>query len=363
MRQVSALGRGTAVMLCALFASMFAAAAPVIAQAPAAVPATKDLAQEQVKRRVEQPGNNAPVWREVRSGESNAVHASVPGREVTVLIQTEGQEWRARRNGFWSIVSGWALVGLVVILALAHWRFGTTYLREPETGRKLQRFTNWERAVHWSVAISFSILAISGLIMLFGKNILLPIIGYTLFSWLAEIGKNLHNFIGPLFLVSVCVLVVTFIRDNIPKSYDFKWLLTLNGVIGGGHPPSGKFNGGEKVWFWGGALVLGLVVGISGLVLDFPNFDQTRSTMQLANIVHLIAASLFMMGTLGHIYLGTLGVAGAYDGMRTGVVDEQWAKEHHEYWYSDIKSGKVKADVAGAPAPASTRQPASGSAD
>ena len=122
-----------------------------------------------------------------------------------------------------------------------------------------------------------------------------------------------------------------------------------------------QFNGGEKVWFWGGALVLGRVVGISGLVLDFPNFDQTRSTMQLANIVHLIAASLFMMGTLGHIYLGTLGVAGAYDGMRTGLVDETWAKEHHPYWYEDVKSGKVTAEVVDTHA--ATRQPASGPAD
>lgn len=357
MRLVSALGHGTVV---ALFALAFAWALPVVAQTPAADPATKNLAQEQANRRVEQPGNNAPAWREVRGGDKS-VYASVPGREVNVLIQSEGQEWRARRNGFWSIIAGWALVGLVVILALSQWLWGTTYLREAETGRKIPRFTDWERAVHWTAAITFSVLAISGLIMLFGKNLLLPIIGYTLFSWLAEIGKNLHNFLGPLFLVTVCVLVVTFIRDNMPKSYDFKWVLSLGGMMGGGHPPSGKFNGGEKVWFWGGALTLGLVVGLSGLVLDFPNFDQTRGTMQLANIVHLIATTLFMLGTMGHIYLGTLGVAGAYDAMRTGQVDETWAKEHHVYWYNDIKSGKIKAEVTGASAAAG--QPASGSAD
>lgn len=360
MRRVSALVRGTAVTLCALVALLFACALPAIAQTPAADPAMKDLAQEQAKRGVDQPGNNAPVWREVRSGEKSA-YASIPGREVNVLVQTEGQEWRAKRNGFWSVISGWALVGLVAILALAQWLFGTTRMHEPETGRKLQRFSDWERWVHWSVAISFSVLAITGLIMLFGKNILLPIIGYTLFSWLAAIGKNLHNFLGPLFLVSVCVLVVTFVRDNIPKARDFNWLMRLGGLIGDGEPPSGKFNAGEKVWFWGGALTMGLVVGLSGLVLDFPNFDQTRSTMQLANIVHLIATTLFMLGTMGHIYLGTLGVAGAYDAMRTGQVDETWAKEHHEYWYNDIKSGKIKAEAASTRA--AIGQPASGSAD
>lgn len=344
----------------ALFVLWFAAALPAIAQAPATDPAMKDLAAAQTKRGVDQPGNNAPVWRDVRSGDKSA-YASIPGREVNVLVQTEGQEWRARRNGFWVILSGWALVGLVVILALAQWAIGTTYLQEPETGRKIQRFTNWERWVHWSAAVSFSVLAISGLIMLFGKNILLPVIGYTLFSWLAAISKNMHNFLGPLFVVSVLVLVVTFIRDNFPKSYDLKWVLSLGGLIGGGHPPSGKFNGGEKIWFWGGALVMGMSVGLSGLVLDFPNFDQTRSTMQLANIVHLIAATLFMLGTMGHIYLGTLGVAGAYDGMRTGQVDETWAKQHHPYWYEDIKSGKIKGGSETVRPAAG--QPASGPAD
>lgn len=357
MRRESALGRS---LIVALLALSFAAVVPALAQAPANDSATRDLAQDQAQRRFDQPGNNAPVWREVRSGDPKA-YASIPGREVNVLVQPEGQEWRARRNGFWVIASGWGLVGVVLILALAYWHWGTARLSEPETGRKIQRFTNWERAVHWSAAISFSLLAISGLIMLFGKNVLLPLIGYTLFSWLAIIGKNLHNFVGPLFLVSICVLVVTFARDNIPKAWDVKWILTLDGHIGGGNVPSGKFNGGEKLWFWFGALALGLIIGISGLVLDFPNFDQTRSTMQLANIVHLIATSLFMMAGLGHIYLGTLGVAGAYDGMRTGVVDEAWAKEHHEYWYDDVKSGKVKAEIVDTRA--ISPQPVSGSAD
>ena len=367
MNRLSAWGRG---LLGALFALMLCVAFTATAQTPgkqvpqpltpaSADPAIKDLAAQEAQRRVEQPGNNAPVWREVRGGDRSA-YASIPGREVNVLVQIEGQEWRARRNGFWSIVSGWALVGMILLLAAAYWFLGTSYLHEPQTGRKIVRFTQWERWVHWSVAISFSIMAISGLLMLFGKNVLLPIIGYTLFSWLASISKNLHNFLGPLFLVSVLIMIVTFIRDNIPRAWDFKWLTHLGGLVGG-DVPSGKFNAGEKIWFWGGALAMGLIVSLSGLVLDFPNFDQTRATMQAANIIHLIAASLFMLGALGHIYLGTLGMAGAYDAMRTGVVDETWAKEHHRYWYEDVKSGKV--DAGTGHEPTATRRPVSGSAD
>lgn len=375
MNRFSAWSRGLLGALIAVFALTLLIALPATAQAPnpqtpttqappPLTPATadsaiKDLATQEAQRRIDQPGNNAPMWREVRSGDRSA-YASIPGREVNVLVQTEGQEWRARRNGFWSILSGWALVGMILLLVAAYWFLGTAYPHEPETGRKIVRFTQWERWVHWSVAISFSILAISGLLMLFGKNVLLPIIGYTLFSWLAIISKNLHNFLGPLFLISVLIMIVTFIRDNFPRAWDLKWLTHLGGLVGG-HVPSGKFNAGEKLWFWGGVLTLGLVVSLSGLVLDFPNFDQTRYTMQTANIVHLIAASLFMLGGIGHIYLGTLGVAGAYDAMRTGIVDETWAKEHHQYWYEDVKSGKV--DASTGHRLTATGQPVSGSAD
>jgi formate dehydrogenase subunit gamma len=345
--------RVVAAVFAALVAVLSIVAIPASAQGPAATagnssvdPAMRDLSQEQQKRAIVQPGNNSPVWREVRAGQP--AYASVPGREMNVLVQNEGQEWRALRNGFWVIVSGWAVVGMLLVLSAIYFTKGTIQLEQPETGRKLLRFTQWQRWVHWTVAVAFTVLACSGLIMLFGKNLVLPIIGYTLFSWLAMISKNLHNFIGPLFVVSILILVVTFARENIPQKGDVNWFLKLGGFFSksGHEPPSGKFNAGEKLWFWGGALFLGLIVGGSGLVMNFPNFDQTRATMQLANIIHLIAASLFLVFGMAHAYLGTLGMAGAYEGMKTGVVDEQWAREHHEYWYEDIKAGRVNADPA-----------------
>jgi formate dehydrogenase subunit gamma len=112
-------------------------------------------------------------------------------------------------------------------------------------------------------------------------------------------------------------------------------------MLSGHEVPSGKYNAGEKIWFWLGVLLLGVAVSISGLALDFPNFEQTRATMQIANVVHIVAAALFIMMGLGHIYLGTIGMEGAYDAMRTGYVDETWAREHHEYWYNDVEAGKI----------------------
>ena len=322
-------------------------------------PGLTQQAEEEAVRQKIQPGNNSPVWREIRSGAG--AYASVPGRETNVLVQNEGQEWRARRNGFWSIASGWLIVGVLALLAVAYVVLGTARLDHPETGRKILRFTQIERWVHWTVAISWIALATSGLIMLFGKNILLPVIGYSLFSALASLAKNLHNLLGPLFFVSLLVMIVTFIRHNFPHGYDFTYLFKLGGLFSKEHVPSGKFNAGEKLWFWGGVMGVGVVVSLSGLVLDFPNFDQTRATMQTANIIHLIGASLFIAFGMGHAYLGTLGVAGAYQAMKTGVVDEEWAREHHQHWYEDVKSGKVDAYV-GEARPVLAR-PVSGAAD
>jgi formate dehydrogenase subunit gamma len=205
----------------------------------------------------------------------------------------------------------------------------------------LRRFTTWERTIHWTTAISFVLLAVSGLIILFGKNVLLPIFGYTLFSWLAILSKNVHNFVGPVFTVCLVLMFATFVRDNLWRRYDWAWLRRLGGMVSGQHVPSHRFNAGEKIMFWLMVLLVGGLVAGSGLVLDFPNFSQTRYTMQIANLVHLAASSAMMVIALGHIYLGTIGLVGSDDAMRTGYVDEAWAREHHEYWYNDVKAGRI----------------------
>jgi len=319
------------------------------AQSPAVNPGEADSAKQQALRQQTQPLNNQPMWSEVRSGQKQ--YTSIQGRETDILMQPQGQTWRALRNSEVSVYGGWALVGILLLIGAFYWWRGPIELHEPYTGRKIRRFSDWERIVHWSTAGSFVVLAISGLIILFGKNLLLPVFGYTLFSWLATLAKNLHNFVGPLFVACVALLVLTFARKNLPQTGDLKWLLNFGGLLSDREVPSHKFNAGEKVWFWGGALLLGAVISVTGLVLDFPNFNQTRGTMQVSNIVHLIATTLFMMGAFAHIYIGTIGMRGAIDGMKTGYVDETWAKEHHEYWYNDIKAGRIPVEDAGAATP------------
>jgi len=300
--------------------------------------------ESQQQRAQSQPYNNAPTWRDVRSGKEE--YTSVKGRETGVLVQTYGETWRQLKNGWITPIAGW-LVALVVVVIGAFYRWrGSIKVHAAPTGRLIQRFTPFERYVHWVVAISFSILGVTGLMIMLGKYVLLPVIGYTLFGWLTQLSKHLHNFAGPVFVVSLLMFIVMFVKDNLPRFYDIGWLLKAGGMISGEHVPSGRFNAGEKLWFWGGVVVLSLIVSASGLVLDFPNFDQVRAVMIEANLVHAAAAGTVMAISLGHIYLGSIGLEGAYDAMRYGYVDEAWAKEHHEYWYNDVKSGKIKAGTA-----------------
>jgi len=303
----------------------------------------------QQQRRLDQPGNNAPVWREVRK-EGQEHYTSIKGRETGVLVQSAGETWRQIRNGPVTFYGGWLVVIVTLIVAAIYFAMGPVKLHERPTGRKIGRFTLAERWAHWVMGISFVVLGITGLIILFGKFVLLPVIGYTLFAWLSALAKNLHNFVAPLFAVSLLIFIIMYIKDNLPKSYDFSWFAKAPGFFAGKHIPSGRFNGGEKVWFWVGVVVLCLALVGSGAVLLFPNFDQVRSTMQQMSVIHMVAALLVIAAAIGHIYMGTIGVEGAYQAMREGQVDEAWAKEHHEYWYNEVKGGAKSAPGGAVPA-------------
>ncbi len=324
--------------------------------------------QTNAERAKVQPGNNAPMWRAV--GQGTTGYSSLPKSEAPEagnLIQpfvqypgsrltTAGEAWRQARNK-WIIPYGGSLLLIIVgAIALFYWRKGTIELHGAETGRTIERFTPFERSAHWANAIAFSVLAISGIVMAFGKFFILPVIGSTLFGWLTYALKNAHNFAGPLFAVSLLIVFITFVKDNLPGKGDLTWLLRGGGMFSSQEVPSHRFNAGEKVLFWAGVLLLGAIVVGSGLVLNklVPGLIYERSTMQIANMIHGVASALMMALFIGHIYMGTVGMRGAYKAMRTGYVDETWAKEHHEYWYDDVKAGKIPAQRTQPSAPAQT---------
>ncbi len=319
--------------------------------------------QNNGQRALVQPGNNAPMWRQVGNGVTGT--SSLPTPEAGNLIQpfvqypgsrftNAGEAWRQVRNQ-WIIPYGGALL-LIVVGAIALFYLGKGKLGHADgTGiRTIERFTPFERSAHWANAIAFCVLAVSGLVMAFGKFVLLPVIGASLFGWLSYALKNAHNFAGPLFAVSLAVVFFTFVRDNLPRQGDLAWLRQGGGMMSGKEVPSHRFNAGEKLVFWGGVLLLGLIVVGSGLVLDklLPALVYERSTMQISHMLHSVAAVLMMAMFIGHIYIGTIGMRGAYQGMKTGYVDEAWAREHHEEWYDDIKAGKISAQRSQSATPA-----------
>ena len=363
---LTGLALGT-VMLAGAMAQPAVSAAPAISAEPAAVnpngppagftaPAEPKPGDTNAERGKSQPGNNAPAWRAVRDSGQQPGVTNLPGAELGVLIQSfvqypgsrlasAGEAWRQVRNQ-WLIPYGGALLLIIVgAIGIFYWRTGALGGHEPDTGRVIERFTPFERSAHWANAIAFVTLAISGIVMAFGKFFLLPVLGASLFGWLTYALKTAHNFVGPLFAVSLAIVFFTFLKDNVPKASDWTWIRHAGGMLGGKEVPSHRFNAAEKLVFWGGVFALGLVVVGSGVVLDklVPGLGETRGEMQVAHMVHATATVLMMAMFIGHIYIGSIGMKGAYGAMRTGYVDEGWAKEHHQWWYEDVKAGKIPA--------------------
>ena len=357
---------GTALALCCAGAALAQspagtdpaakAAAPTGAPPGFVAPADPVADENNAQRAKSQPGNNAPMWRAVRESGVQPGVSNLPGAEKGVLIQpftqypgtdftTAGEAWRQIRNHWILPYGGALLVIALATLALVYLTKGPFGSPTRDTGRKIERFTPYERVLHWSTAISFSVLGISGIVMAFGKFFLLPVMGATLFGWLTYALKTAHNFVGPLFAVSLVLFSLKYLADNLPRKGDLGWLAKGGGLFSEHHIPSHRFNAGEKIVFWIGGILLGLIVVASGLVLDalVPGFGETRVGMQQAHIIHAVASVLMMALFFGHIYMGTLGIPGAMEAMKTGYVDESWAKEHHEEWYEDIKAGKIPA--------------------
>ena len=319
-------------------AILWLVAAAASAQSPAVSPKDMDYAKQQQQQQLTQPYNNAPVWNEVRSGAPQV--STVTGRESAVLIQSTGETWRAARVPL--ATGGGALIALAILgLAVFYLVRGEMTAAEKPGERRIERFTPVDRWAHWLLAITWVTLAVTGIILSLGKAVLLPLIGYTLFSWLAIVSKNVHNFIGPVLIVAVPLLFYRFVRNNGIGVEDVKWFANIIGYFTGHEYPSGKFNAGEKLVFWLVLVVFSTILVVTGLILVFPNFNQTRQTMQIANLIHMGTAYVALALALVHIYLGTIGMAGAYRAMRDGDVSESWAEHHHLRWYEQVVAGKA----------------------
>jgi formate dehydrogenase subunit gamma len=255
----------------------------------------------------------------------------IPDTRSAVLIQPAGRRW----DYFHEITLHWVgavvIVGMLALLALAYLIMGRIRISAGRSGRKVARFNAFERFSHWLTAVSFVLLGLTGLNITFGKLVLLPVLGPSAFSDLAQTAKYIHNFVSFAFVVGLVLIVTLWIKDNIPRKVDVDWIKQGGGFIKHKHAPAGRFNAGEKAVFWF-ALGAGAAVSISGFLLLFPFYGTNIAGMQLAQIVHALIAVLFVAVILAHIYIGTLGMEGAFEAMGTGKVDLNWAREHHDQW-------------------------------
>ncbi len=286
---------------------------------------------------IEDSNPRSNFWREVRGGQSG--YTAVQGQETDVLVQNGGQNWRQYRNGLLANYGGWALFLVAVLILLFFGLRGRMNIDSGRSGQLIKRWSSWERFVHWYTAILFVILAITGLSILFGRAVLIPLMGPRGFAAWADLAIGLHNVIGPAFAIGVLVMILMWIPRNLPSKGDGEWLMQAGGMFKeGAHPPSGQVNAGEKIWFWI-ICTVGIAAIVSGLILDFPNYGQSREAMQTANLVHGVTALIWVAVWFGHAYLGTFGTEGTLEGMTTGYVDVNWAKQHHDQWYDEVREG------------------------
>lgn len=272
-------------------------------------------------------------WREVR--DSDPGYTAVTGPEANILIQSRGETWRELRNGPVMIVGAILVLGIIAALLAYHLIHGGFKL-EHRTGRKVLRWAVSDRVLHWYTAILFIVLAITGLSLLWGRAVLIPVFGKEGFAAWAGIAKPVHDYLALAFAAGLVVMLLKWFHHNIPATYDLEWIKKAGGYLGDSHPPAGFANAGEKAYYW--TLVFaGTALVVSGFWLLFPNLGFDRAAMQNANIVHGVSALILTAFVCLHIYLGTLGSEGALEGMISGEVDEGWARQHHGVWLDEVQ--------------------------
>ncbi|MGI9513333.1 MAG: formate dehydrogenase subunit gamma [Anderseniella sp.] len=338
-----------------------------------ATPAAAQTASPDVATEAQSTDLNTGFWGQIRKGATGNV--SIPDKNAAVLIRSEGDTaYRAFRNGPLKLYSVYGLLGMVFLLSLYFVLRGRIKIDHGRSGVTMERFNGLERFAHWLMAGSFVILAVSGLNMLFGRYVLMPVIGKETFAAITLWGKYLHNYLSFAFMLGVALAFILWVVHNFPNRHDLVWLMKGGGLFTkGSHPPAKKFNAGQKILFWS-VVILTISISLSGIALMFPfetvfmaktfaalnaiGFDLPTSVtpiqeQQLNQIWHGIVGVLFIVIILGHIYIGSVGMEGAFDAMGSGEVDTNWAREHHSLWVEEVEQ-KAKS----APAAGSAGQPA-----
>ena len=305
-----------------------AAVAPAVAQQPSSVnPTASAVKEDQLLQQLK-----------IING-----RGTIPDAKSYNIEQPAGRRWQEFHQVTLAWIGAIVILGILAILIIFYLVRGMVKIENGRSGRTLVRFNAFERFVHWTTATCFIILAVTGVNVTFGKKLLLPLMSPDAFSAWSQWGKYAHNYLSFPFTLGVITIALIWIAGNIPNRVDVEWVKRGGGIVGHDHPPAYRFNAGQKMIYW--IVVLGgAAIAVSGYVLMFPFYGTNIAGMQLAQIVHGVVAVLFVAAMLAHIYIGTIGMEGAFEAMWDGTVDVNWAKEHHSVWAErEIAKGHVTA--------------------
>ncbi len=304
------------------------------------------------------------LWRALRFNEAN-ITVSSGGDVAKVLVQSGGMAWYEFRQGPLIRYGGYLLLGTIAALVLFYLLRGRIPVDGEKTGRTVTRFKAVERFAHWLLASSFILLGLTGLCVLMGRSFIAPYLGKDINSALLIGSKFIHNNVSWAFMLALAMVFVFWVVHNLPSRTDLKWIAQFGGIVGSKHPPAKKFNAGQKVIFWS-VILLGGSISLSGLSLlfpfelplfaktfgilngwgvnewlgmaSFPTALSPQEEMQFAQAWHAIVSFVLMAIIIAHIYIGSVGMEGAYDAMGSGEVDEAWAHQHHSLWLEEVKA-------------------------
>ncbi|HXF86844.1 MAG TPA: formate dehydrogenase subunit gamma [Xanthobacteraceae bacterium] len=312
---------GRANRIIGAFLLLFAVAvtAPASAQQPTSVnPTASSVKEDQLLRELNRISGRC----------------TLPDQKACTIEQPAGRDWRQFHQETLPLIGGIAIIGMLIVLVVFYlWR-GMVKISAGRSGRTIVRFNEFERIVHWTTASCFVILALSGLNITFGKQLLLPLLGPEAFTAFSQWAKYAHNYLSFPFTIGVVLIFLMWVGGNIPNKVDVEWIKRGGGLIGDDHPPAERFNAGQKLIYWI-VVIGGTASAITGYILMFPFYFTDMAGMQTAQMVHGIVAVLYVAAMLAHIYIGTIGMEGAFEAMGTGTVDVNWAKEHHSLWYEE----------------------------
>ncbi|MBR1268153.1 formate dehydrogenase subunit gamma [Bradyrhizobium sp. AUGA SZCCT0222] len=307
--------------LCAAIALLFVFAHPASAQLT--FKPTAEAVQED------------QLLKALKEGDKITGRISIPDTMASSLIQPAGRDWRDFQRSKLPIIGGVAILGMLVLLAIFLAVRGRIRVDHGFSGTKILRFASFERFTHWLTASCFVVLALSGLNISFGRVLIMPLFGAQAFATMSGWAKIAHDYLAFPFMLGLAIMFLIWIKDNIPGKLDWQWIKQGGGILANGkHPPAKRFNAGQKGIFWI-VIIGGALMSVSGWFMLFPYLPANVTALQFWTVIHAVIAMLFIAVMLAHIYIGSVGMEGAFDAMGTGEVDLNWAKEHHALWVAE----------------------------